>query len=67
MSARTTGRKRKPLNSERLHELALFYVGKFATTRAKLAAYLRRKLKERGWASDSSPPVERLVERFAGD
>ena len=29
-----------PLNEERLHELALRYVGKYATTRAKLRAYL---------------------------
>ena len=65
MSARTTGRKRKPLNPERLHELALFYVGKFATTRAKLAAYLNRKLRERGWEGEAPPDVDRLVERLA--
>jgi regulatory protein len=66
MSARTTGRKRKPLNAERLHELALFYVGKFATTRSKLSAYLNRKLRERGWEGDAAPDVDRLVERLAG-
>lgn len=66
MSARTTARKRKPLNEERLHELALFYVGKFATTRAKLTAYLNRKVRERGWEGDASPDVDRLVERLAG-
>lgn len=66
MSARTPARKRKPLNEERLHELALFYVGKFATTRAKLAAYLNRKLRERGWEGNASPDVDRLVERLAG-
>jgi regulatory protein len=65
MSARTTGRKRKPLNAERLHELALFYVGKFATTRSKLSAYLNRKLRERGWEGDAPPDVYRLVERLA--
>ncbi|HEU0284081.1 MAG TPA: RecX family transcriptional regulator [Sphingomicrobium sp.] len=65
MSARTTGRKRKPLNAERLHELALFYVGKFATTRAKLSSYLNRKLRERGWEGDAAPDVDRLVERLA--
>jgi regulatory protein len=65
MSARTTGRKRKPLNAERLHELALFYVGKFATTRSKLSAYLNRKLRERGWEGDETPDVDRLVERLA--
>ena len=48
-----------------MHELALFYVGKFATTRAKLASYLNRKLRERGWEGDDHPNVERLVERLA--
>ena len=51
---------------QRLHELALFYVGKFATTRAKLIAYLNRKLRERGWESDTPADIERLVERLAG-
>ena len=46
---------RKPLNEERLHELALFYVGRFATTRAKLIAYLSRKLRERGWEGERQP------------
>ena len=66
MHARKPARPRKPLNGERLHELALFYVGKFATTRAKLATYLNRKLRERGWEGDEPPDVERLVERLAG-
>ena len=48
-----------------MHELALFYVGKFATTRAKLTSYLNRKLRERGWEEDDRPDVERLVERLA--
>ena len=65
MHARKPGRPRKPLNRERMHELALFYVGKFATTRAKLATYLNRKLRERGWEGDGVPDVERLVERLA--
>ena len=65
MPAQRTTRPRKPLNAERLHELALFYVGKFATTLAKLTAYLNRKLRERGWEGDSPPEIERLVERLA--
>ena len=56
---------RPPLDAEGLERLALHYVGRYATTRAKLAAYLGRKLGERGWAELSSPPVEQLVERFA--
>lgn len=65
MNARTPARPRKPLNGERLHELALFYLGKFATTRSKLGAYLNRKLRERGWEGPEPPDVERLVERLA--
>jgi regulatory protein len=38
-----------PLDQAALQELALRYVGKYATTRAKLRAYLGRKLRERGW------------------
>jgi regulatory protein len=48
-----------------MHELALFYVGRFATTRAKLSAYLNRKLRERGWDGVAPPEVEKLVERLA--
>ena len=61
-------RNKKPrpaLDAEGLERLALHYVGRYATTRTKLAAYLQRKLTERGWAGDSPPPVERLVERFS--
>jgi len=41
------------------------YVGRFATTRAKLAAYLRRKIIEKGWEAAQRPEVEQLVERLA--
>jgi regulatory protein len=60
--------KRKPprIDGEALERLALQYLGRFATTRAKLRAYLLRKLRERGWEGEGEPPVERLVERFAG-
>jgi regulatory protein len=54
-----------PLDSEALERLGLFYAGRYATTRARLALSLRRKLKERGWSGAGEPPVERLVERFA--
>lgn len=60
------GRKpRPPFDEERLEQAALRYVGRFATTRARLAAYLDRKLRERGWAGTGDPPVEQLVERMA--
>lgn len=45
--------------------MALRYVERYATTRAKLTAYLRRKLKERGWAGETEPEVAGLVERLA--
>ena len=41
------------------------YVGRFATTRAKLATYLRRKIAEKGWESPRPPEIEPLVERLA--
>ncbi|MFL6722315.1 MAG: regulatory protein RecX [Sphingomonas sp.] len=54
-----------PLNPSRLGELALRYVGKYATTRAKLRDYLTRKIRERGWDSASEPGLEALANRFA--
>ena len=54
-----------PLNESRLQELALSYVGRFATTRAKLRAYLARKVRERGWDGEKQPDFERLADRFA--
>ncbi len=56
---------RPPLDEEKLSELALAYVARFATSRAKLAAYLARKLKERGWAGAGQPPIEALVAKAA--
>jgi regulatory protein len=58
-------REPSPLNAEQLRELALRYVGKYATTRAKLRQYLTRKLRERGWAGGDDPHLERLADRFA--
>lgn len=65
MRARPARKPRPPLDSESLERLGLFYAGRYATTRAKLAAYLRRKIGERGWSGNGAPPVEALVERFA--
>ena len=66
-SSEGPGRRRtpRPLDEERLRELALHYVGRFATTRAKLATYLGRKLRERGWAGEGAPDLPALVERLA--
>ena len=65
MRSRPAKGARPPLDSDGLERLGLFYAGRYATTRSKLAAYLRRKLIERGWAGPGEAPVERLVERFA--
>ena len=54
-----------PLNAEQLRELALRYVGRYATTRAKLRQYLSRKIRERGWDDDRAPELEPLADRFA--
>jgi regulatory protein len=54
-----------PLDEGRLNELALRYVGRFATTRAKLRSYLARKLRERGWDGAREPDVAAIAERFA--
>ncbi len=54
-----------PLDQQRLEELALRYVGKYATSRAKLRSYLARKLRERGWISDDEPDLQALAGRFA--
>lgn len=53
------------LNDSSLRELALRYVGKYATTRAKLRAYLARKLRERGWDGARAPDLETLANGFA--
>lgn len=54
-----------PLDRSRLQELALKYVGRFATSRAKLRAYLGRKIRERGWDDTREPDLEALADRFA--
>jgi len=53
-----------PLDPARLEELALAYVARFATSAARLAQYLRRKLREHGWDSATEPDVAALVARF---
>ena len=59
-------RRPKPLlTAAKLDELALHYVGRFATSRAKLVDYLRRKLRERGWEGDEMPDLVAIAERLA--
>jgi regulatory protein len=66
VSAHSRGKRSPPpLDQARLQELALRYVGKYATTRAKLRSYLSRKVRERGWSADREPDLEALANRFA--
>ena len=65
MSVRKPRRERPPLDGQALNELGLRYVGRFATTRAKLKSYLARKVRERGWGDGPAPDLEGLTERFA--
>jgi regulatory protein len=65
MARPRTPRERPPLDQNKLDELALRYVERFATTRAKLRDYLRRKLRERGWKGEREPDAAAVAERFA--
>ena len=47
---------RKPLDRPQLRDMALAYVGRYATTRAKLASYLGRKL------PDLTPGIPQAIE-----
>lgn len=53
-----------PLDAAALDRLALRYVERFATTRGRLAAYLTRKIRERGWEGTPGDPVT-VAERMA--
>lgn len=53
-----------PLDDASLRELALRYVGKYATTRAKLRSYLTRKIRERGW-DGPDPDLPAVADRMA--
>lgn len=52
------------LDNAALERLALRYVERFATTRGRLADYLRRKIRERGWEGDAADPAA-LAEKLA--
>ena len=66
VQTRRSRNERPALDEKSLEQAALSYAGRYATTRAKLRAYLLRKLHDCGWEGESEPPVERLVERMAG-
>lgn len=48
----------------KLRDLALHYVGRYATSRKKLSDYLARKLRERGWESEKTPDINALITDF---
>ena len=54
-----------PLDQAALDRLALRYVERFATSRGRLAAYLARKLRERGWAGEVAADPAAVAERMA--
>lgn len=67
---RARARAAPALDETALRDLALSYVARFATTGARLEAYLARKLRERGAAEDEngcavSLDIAGLVEDFA--
>jgi regulatory protein len=47
-----------------MRQLALHYVGKYGTTQAKLAGYLARKTRERGWDGERPADIAGLTEQF---
>jgi regulatory protein len=55
-----------PLDRAALERLALRYVERYATTRARLATYLKRKIRERGWEDTVSADPAGLAEKLAG-
>ena len=48
----SSDRSKRPLGAAKLDELALAYVARFATSRAKLTRYLARKIRESEWIDD---------------
>lgn len=54
----------RPLDAARLEALAMRYVGRYATTESRLARYLRRKVGERGWGSETPVPVDDIVAKM---
>lgn len=65
MTQKRQNARPKPLDTARLEALALHYAARYATSRAKLTAYLTRKLREADWDDERPPAVEALVERLA--
>ena len=54
-----------PLTAADLERFALRYVERYATTRGRLADYLKRKIRERGWNGEAQPDLAALAQRMA--
>jgi regulatory protein len=54
-----------PLDGAALDALALSYMARFATSSGRLSAYLKRKLRERGWAEETPPDIAAIAARMA--
>ncbi|QJU57942.1 RecX family transcriptional regulator [Sphingomonas sp. AP4-R1] len=68
MRQSTASRQRRgtrSLDAKGLEALALRYVGRYATSRAKLRDYLLRKIGEADWAGEAAPDPDALVARIA--
>jgi regulatory protein len=55
---------RCPYDRAGLDRIAIAYVGRYATSRAKLIGYLRRKIDQHGWSEETSAPIEAIADRF---
>jgi regulatory protein len=60
MQHRRHNRHVRPIDQDGLWRLALHYVGRYATTEAKLRDYLARKVRERGWADEKPADFEAI-------
>ena len=65
MTMRRNRRPLEPLKPADLEWFALRYVERYATTRGKLADYLQRKIRERGWGGEGPPDPRALAQRLA--
>ena len=65
MTAARSRRAKRPLNEAELKQLAMAYVGRFSTTRARLRVYLQRKIRERGWEGRQPANLLALSDRLA--
>lgn len=64
LSQSRSSRPARPLNAATLESLALHYVGRFATTEARLKSYLVRKVRERGWDGENPAAIDVIAAKF---